>query len=82
MALAWHDNPEADLVGYDVLRSVTPGGPYERVNSRHLTSRDFIDFGLTPGTTYHYVVVALDSEGRESGWSVEVSGRPGARELR
>ena len=76
IALFWADNPEADIVGYDVWRSTIAGGPYEKVNDIALTSSDYVDFGLVNGTTYHHVVTATDSEGRVSGWSVEVLGTP------
>ncbi len=76
IALFWVDNPETNIVGYDVWRSTVAGGPYEKVNDTALTSSDYVDFGLVNGTTYHYVVTATDAEGRVSGWSVEVLGTP------
>jgi Glycoside hydrolase family 44/Fibronectin type III domain len=71
--LAWTANSGA--TGYHVKRSTTSGGPYTSVNSPATTS--YTDTELTNGTTYYYVVSALNSAG-ESGNSSQVSATPAA----
>ena len=56
---------------YNVKRSLTPGGPYSSINaSVHGTT--YTDTGLVNGTTYYYVVSAINTQG-ESGDSNEAS---------
>ena len=61
---------------YRVKRSTTAGGPYTTVAS-NIKSLQFTDTGLNNGTTYYYVVSAVNLIG-ESANSVEVSGAPKA----
>lgn len=72
--LSWNANTEMDLVGYGVYRSTTAGGPYTKVAT---TSVGFHrDQGLSNGTAYYYVVVAVDAAGNESPRSGHASGTP------
>lgn len=79
VVLDWADNPEPSLAGYNVYRSTVSGGPYAKVNSTLVAGSSFTDTGLTNGTTYHYVVTAVDDLGRESGFSAQASARAGAQ---
>jgi fibronectin type 3 domain-containing protein len=58
-----------------VKRATVAGGPYTTVKSPSATS--YTDTGLTNGTTYYYVVTAVNSAG-ESGNSSQVSATPQA----
>jgi len=58
---------------YHVKRSTTSGGPYTQVAAPTATSDT--DTGLTNGTTYYYVVSALNSAG-ESANSSQASATP------
>jgi hypothetical protein len=60
---------------YHVKRSTTSGGPYTQVGTPSSTS--YTDTAVSNGTTYYYVVSALDSAG-ESANSVQVSALPTA----
>jgi predicted carbohydrate-binding protein with CBM5 and CBM33 domain len=60
--------------GYNVKRSTTNGGPYSNVAANTGTT-SFTNTGLTNGTTYYYVVTALNASG-ESPISTQVSGTP------
>ena len=73
-ALDWADNGETDLAGYEVQRATTSGGPYSTV--ARVGGSAYTDTGLTNGTTYHYVVVAVDTSGNVSQRSSEVSASP------
>ncbi len=63
----------AGAVSYNVKRAPVSGGPYAFVANTSATSHT--DTGLTNGTTYHYVVTALNAA-TESLNSVEVSATP------
>jgi fibronectin type 3 domain-containing protein len=78
VGLDWNDNSEPDLAGYNVYRSQTQGGPYTQVNVSLVSASDYIDPGLTNGTTYYYVVTAVDTASNESGGSAEASATPDA----
>lgn len=78
VALDWADNSESDLAGYNVYRSTTSGGPYTKVNSALVTTSAYGDTGLTNGTTYYYVVRAVDTSNNESGNSNQASATPTA----
>jgi fibronectin type 3 domain-containing protein len=58
---------------YNVKRSTTSGGPYNTIASPTITS--YTDSGLTIGTTYFYVVTAVNAAG-ESGNSNQASATP------
>lgn len=60
ISLNWTASPSATT--YSVKRSLTNGGPYT-VIATGLTTTSFADTGLTPGTTYYYVVSAINSNG-------------------
>lgn len=71
--LSWSVSNTA--TSYNVKRSTASGGPHTKVASP--SSASFTDTGLTNGTTYFYVVSAVNSAG-ESGNSSEVSATPAA----
>jgi len=73
VALSW--NASSGATSYNVKRATVSGGPYTTVNSTGVTS--FTDTGLSNGTTYYYVVTAVNASG-ESGPSSQVSATPQA----
>lgn len=74
--LEWADNVDADLAGYRLYRSTSPGGPYASVGASPLATSWFTDTSVASNTTYYYVVSAIDRAGHESPMSPEVSARP------
>ncbi len=70
--LDWERSSSPDIHAYKVYRSTTAGGPYTEAASGLLVSK-WIDDGVSNGTTYHYVVTALDNSGNESAFSDELS---------
>jgi fibronectin type 3 domain-containing protein len=53
--------------GYNVYRGTTSNGPYPtKLNSSLVTAVAFTDSTVTDGTTYFYVVTAVDSSNVES----------------
>ncbi len=70
-ALSW--NASLAAATYNLKRSTTSGGPYTTAASPVVTN--YTDTPLTNGTTYYYVVSALNAGG-ESANSTEVSVTP------
>ena len=82
VTLTWDDNAEADLAGYNVYRS-TNSGSYGGALATDVESSTYIDSTAVNGTTYYYVVTAVDgsSNSNESAQSSEVSATPDASAL-
>ncbi|MEO7933704.1 MAG: LamG-like jellyroll fold domain-containing protein [Chthoniobacterales bacterium] len=72
VATIWNASTRA--TGYNVKCATTSGGPYTTA-AAGVTTTAFSDSGLTNGTTYYYVVSALNAIG-ESANSAETSARP------
>ena len=73
VSLTW--NASSGATSYHVKRSTASGGPYNQVAST--TVANDTDASLANGTTYYYVVSALNSAG-ESADSSQVSATPAA----
>jgi glucose/arabinose dehydrogenase len=78
VTLDWNDNGDADLAGYDVYRGTTSGGPYSKINAAVLPGSSYTDSSAANGTTYHYVVRAVDGAGQQSTDSNQASATPTA----
>jgi fibronectin type 3 domain-containing protein len=74
VALNWIASSGA--TSYNVKRATVTGGPYTIIAS-FISTTSYTDTGLTNGTTYYYVVTAVNSAG-ESGNSPEVKATPQA----
>jgi hypothetical protein len=72
VSLAW--NSSANATGYNVKRSTVSGGPYLTVVT-NTGGLNYTDNAVTNGTTYYYVLSALNSAG-ESTNSSAVSAQP------
>lgn len=73
VALSWAASAEA--TSYNAKRATVSGGPYATIGVTSSTS--LLDTAVTNGTTYHYVVSALNAYG-ESGDSPQASATPQA----
>jgi hypothetical protein len=62
----------SSVMGYNVYRSGTSGGPYTKINSVPDALTSYTDSTVLGGQTYYYVSTALDAGGMESGFSNEV----------
>ena len=70
VVLAWNVVSEAS--GYNVYRSATEAGAYNKVNTAALTDTGFTDTGLSPDTTYWYKISAI-IDGTEGLQSIQIS---------
>ena len=75
VSLDWADNSEPDLASYIVYRSTTSGS-YGAALVTGLTASHYVDRSAANGTTYYYVVSAVDTNSHESARSAEVSATP------
>lgn len=71
--LDWDDNNQFGFSHFVVKRSETAGGPYAAVPGAEPTASEYTDTGLTTGTTYYYVVSAVNVDDVESTNSVAAS---------
>jgi cellulose 1,4-beta-cellobiosidase len=54
----------SNVTSYNVKRTTNNGGPYSTIAS--IATTNYTDIGLTNGTTYYYVVSALNPAGESS----------------
>jgi hypothetical protein len=67
--LTWVASTSPNVVGYNVYRSSVTGGPYTLVTSTKVSGTSYLDTTVGAGTTYFYVVSAVDSNGVSSPYS-------------
>jgi len=72
VVLNW--NASAGASGYNVKRSTVNGGPYAAI-ANNVAGTGYLDFAVTNGTTYYYVVSAVNGGG-ESADSIQVTVTP------
>ena len=66
VALSWTAS-SSPVSGYNVYRGTTSNGPYPtKLNNSLVTAVGYSDSTVTDGTTYYYVVTAVDSSNVES----------------
>jgi hypothetical protein len=72
--LSWNPG-SSGVVGYNVYRANSSGGPYSRINSAPDPSTSYLDTTVFGGQTYFYVTTAIASNGKQSAFSnwVEVA---------
>lgn len=70
--LTWVASPSTGVIGYNVYRSSTTGGPYSLLNSSLVTGTTYTDSAVQSGQTYYYVVKAKSAT-EESGPSNEAT---------
>ena len=75
ITLFFPKNPESDIAGYDVYRSIDPDLPkdqWTKLNKSLLTRTKFIDDKVESGKKYFYYLTATDTEGKRSKPSIVV----------
>ncbi|MCW4049564.1 MAG: hypothetical protein NWE89_07480, partial [Candidatus Bathyarchaeota archaeon] len=73
ITILWDPNTETDLAGYNVYRTDSAGGPYERINPYLITGNWYKDANLAEDVTSWYVVTAIDTSNNEGKYSNEAS---------
>ncbi len=66
VSLSWTASPSQNIIGYNIYRGVTSGGPYSKINSVLNASTLYTDTTVVDGTTYYYVTTAVNSSNEES----------------
>ena len=74
--LSWTASTAGDVSSYHVYSSTATGGPYSYVNAVTAPATTYSDTSLVGGTTYYYVVTAVDASGNESVDSTEANAAP------
>ncbi len=70
--LSWAASTSAGIVGYNVYRA-TETGAYGKLDSSLVTGLKYTDATVAAGTTYKYVVTAVDTLGLESTFSEAIT---------
>ena len=66
VGLTWDASNETDVVGYNVYRGNSAGGPFTKINSSLDPTNSYTDGTVVGGQTYYYYATAVDSNGLES----------------
>ena len=75
--LNWSQGISPGIVSYKIYRSDSSGGGFSEIASVSTGAKSYSDTDVEIGTTYYYVVTAINSDGGESGYSNEVNSSPG-----
>jgi len=75
--LEWSPGISPDMASYKVYRSGVSGSGYSEIAQVSTQNTAYSDTQTEIGTMYYYVVVAIGSDGDESGYSNEVNASPG-----
>ena len=67
VSLSWRG--VATAVGYNVFRGTAKSGPFDEINTALDSSTGYTDSTVVAGNTYYYVTTAVNSEGKQSGYS-------------
>src|ERR1035437_2664285 len=78
VVLHWDRNTEANLLGYNVYRSLSSGGSFVKKNTSVLTTLGFCDLTVSDGVTYYYQITAVTTTSQNSLPSVTLSTVPNA----
>jgi hypothetical protein len=72
VSLYWSQNTESDITGYNIYRSTTSGSAYKKMNDSLISESEYTDKQITKNRAYYYVVTAVNTSGRENGYSNEI----------
>jgi hypothetical protein len=73
VALTWSASKSSGVVGYNVYRGTTSGGPYTKLTPSAIPETRYTDTSVEAGRIYYYVVTSVDSSGVESSHSNQAS---------
>jgi fibronectin type 3 domain-containing protein len=70
--LSWTASISPNVAGYNIYRSMSPTGPFTKINSTPVLETTYTDTAVVSGTTYYYAVTSVNQDGRESVYSALV----------
>jgi len=71
--LSWSASTSSNVAGYYIERATISGGPYQLLNSSKDTATSYVDSTIQAGKEYFYVIVTVNTSGKESAPSAQVS---------
>jgi len=71
--LSWSASTSSDVLGYNLFRSTTNGGPYTQINPALIAGTTYQDTSVAAGKTYYYVTTTVNGSGKQSARSVQAS---------
>ena len=60
ITLTWDALSQSELLGYNIYRSSSNPGSFEKLNDEPVNEAQYIDNSVSAGTTYYYFVTAVD----------------------
>jgi hypothetical protein len=69
VSLSWNASSSPDVSGYNVYRKTSANNTYTKINSKLDPNTSYTDTTVVGGTTYYYASTAVNSSGKESGYS-------------
>lgn len=73
LVVSWNANTEDDILGYNIFRSTSPNGEFEKIISVSSDTTSYTDGDLSIATKYYYKVQAYDTAGNDGEISNAVS---------
>ncbi len=71
VSLTWTASGSPNVIGYNVLRGTTSGGPYTSLTASPVAATSYTDTTVQGGQTYYYVTTAVDADYNQSVYSNE-----------
>ncbi len=68
VSLSWNAST-SQVIGYNIYRGASSGGPYTKLNSSLISGLSFTDNNVQSGSTYFYAATSVDSGNTESLYS-------------
>jgi hypothetical protein len=69
VSLSWNASSSPDVSGYNVYRKTSGNTKYTKINSKLDPNTSYTDTTVGGGTIYYYATTAVNSSGKESGYS-------------
>ena len=75
LTISWETESELDIIGFNLLRSESEDGPYEKINPELIPPANdpnvggehtYVDHDVVNGVTYFYILETIDRLGNSS----------------
>lgn len=73
ITLSWNASPESDTVGYNIYRSTTASGSFQKLNSNLINVLEYIDNTVVVDQGYYYYLKAIDNANNFSDASAQIN---------